>query len=269
MAASSNKQMKDLLTDEDMSKDLDIEDESDIFSEESYDFWFDTSEEDSDRDSDTSSVVHESEPHEEVLDFLQPSVPHGVACTRFAFLGVSGVNVDFDDEINIVECFQKFIDEDMCQLFAEQTNIYANQFLVANPNLKSRYQAKCWMDTSPTEMKTLIELLILHGIVQKPENGMYFSKRGSIVMPYFPQIMTEKRFHLLLKLLFLLTIPKFTPISITRNYKIRPILDHLKPKFSSTHTQQNETSVSTSLSSSGRDDWLGFSMYHQSEAGLE
>ena len=49
-----------------------------------------------------------------------------MACTRFAFLGVSGVNVDFDDEINVLECFQKFIDEDMWQVFAEQTNIYAN-----------------------------------------------------------------------------------------------------------------------------------------------
>jgi len=33
------------------------------------------------------------------------------------------VNVDFDDEINVLECFQKFIDEDIWQLFAEQTNI--------------------------------------------------------------------------------------------------------------------------------------------------
>jgi len=48
------------------------------------------------------------------------------------------------------------------------------------------------MDTNPTEMKTLIGLLILQGIVQKPENGMYFSKRESIVTPYFSQIMTEK-----------------------------------------------------------------------------
>jgi hypothetical protein len=31
------------------------------------------------------------------------------------------------------------------------------------------------MDTNLTEMKTLIGLLILQGIVQKPENGMYFS----------------------------------------------------------------------------------------------
>ena len=30
---------------------------------------------------------------------------------------------DSDDEINVPECFQKFTDEDMWQLFAEQTNI--------------------------------------------------------------------------------------------------------------------------------------------------
>jgi len=47
-----------------------------------------------------------------------------VARPRFAFLGVSGVNVGFDDEINALECFQKFSDEDLWQLFAEQTNIY-------------------------------------------------------------------------------------------------------------------------------------------------
>ena len=48
MAACSNKGKKDLLTDDSISKVLDIEDESDVFSEESDDFWFDTSEENSD-----------------------------------------------------------------------------------------------------------------------------------------------------------------------------------------------------------------------------
>jgi len=176
MAACRNKRKKDLLTDDDISKVLDTEDESDVFSDESDDFWFDTSEEDSDGDSDTSSVVNESVLYEEVSDFSHPFVPHGVARPRFAFLGVCGVNVDFDDEINVLECFQKFIDEGMWQLFAEQTNIYANQFLATNPNLKPRSRARRWMDTNPTEMKTLLGLLILQGIVQKPENGMYFSK---------------------------------------------------------------------------------------------
>ena len=31
------------------------------------------------------------------------------------------------------------------------------------------------MDTNPTEMKTLVGLLILQGIVKKPENGMHLS----------------------------------------------------------------------------------------------
>jgi hypothetical protein len=106
MAASSNKRMKDLLTDEDISKVLDTEEESEVFSEKSDDFCFDTSEENSERDSDTSSVVRESEPCEEVSDFSQTFVPHGVARPKFAFLGVSGVNVDFDDETSVLECFQ-------------------------------------------------------------------------------------------------------------------------------------------------------------------
>ena len=64
MAACSNKRKKDLLTDNGISKVSDTEDESDIFSEGSDDFWFDTIEEDSDGDSDTSSVVNESVSYE-------------------------------------------------------------------------------------------------------------------------------------------------------------------------------------------------------------
>jgi hypothetical protein len=74
MAVTSYKRMKDLLTDEDVYRVLDIEDESDIFCKESDDFWFDTSDEDSEGDLDTSSIVHESELCEEVSYFSQPFV---------------------------------------------------------------------------------------------------------------------------------------------------------------------------------------------------
>jgi hypothetical protein len=137
MAALSNKRKKDLLTEEDTSKVLNKVDESDVFSEKSDNFLFDTSEEDSDSELDTSTVAHESELYEEASDFSQPFVPHSMAHPRFVFLGVSGVNVHLDDEISVLECFQKFTDEDKWQLFAEQTNInYANQCMAANPNLK-------------------------------------------------------------------------------------------------------------------------------------
>ena len=147
--------------------------------------------------------------------------------------------MDFDDEINVLECFHKFIGEDMWQLFAEQTNIYANQFLAGNPNLKPPSRARRWMDTNPTEMKTLAGLLILHRIVQKRENGMYFSKRESIVMPYFAQIMTKERFRLLLKFLHFADNSKFDPDQHHKELcKIQPILDQLKSKFSSVYTPE-------------------------------
>ena len=67
------------------------------------------------------------------------------------------------------------------------------------------------MDTNPTEMETLIGLLVLQGIVQEHENEMYFAKSEIIVTPYFSQIMTEKRFHLLLKFFHFANNSKFDP----------------------------------------------------------
>jgi len=145
--------------------------------------------------------------------------------------------------------------------------VYANQLLAANPSLKPRSRARSWMDTNPAEMKILIGLLILQGIVQKPENGMYFSKRESTVTPYLLQIMTEKRFHLLPKFLHFADNSKFDPDQHQKKfYKIEPILEN--PSFA-LYTHQNEASVSVSLSSSGKDDWVGFSTYHRSEACSE
>ena len=176
--------------------------------------------------------MHESEPYEKVSDFSQPFVPHGVARPRFAFLAISGVNADSDDGTSILECFQKFFDEDVWQ-FAEHTNTYANQFLAANPNLKPRSRARSWMDTNPTEMKTPIGLLILQGIVHKPGNGMYFSKRECSVTPHFSQIMTEKISHLLPKFLHFADNSKFDPDQHHKKLcRIQAILDHLKSKFS-------------------------------------
>ena len=87
MAVSSNK------TDKGISNILDKEDESDVFSEESDDFLFVTSEEDSDSESYTSNVVHENEPHEELSYFWHSFLPHSVVRPRLAFLGVSGMIV--------------------------------------------------------------------------------------------------------------------------------------------------------------------------------
>lgn len=135
MVASNNKQKSDALREEDISKVLE-EDKCDILSEESDDSSFDTGEEDSDSELDTGSIVCESEWDEEASDLTQPFVCHGVEHPRFAFVGVSGLIVKFDDKTSVLACFQKFVNEEMWQLFAEQINIYTDQFFAAHPDLK-------------------------------------------------------------------------------------------------------------------------------------
>jgi len=97
-------------------------------------------------------------------DFSKPFVSHGGARSRFSFLGVSGVNTDLMMQLVFWNVFG-ILSMKICGSCLLNKNIYANQFLAANPNLKPRSRARSWMDTNPTEMKSLIGLLILQGIV--------------------------------------------------------------------------------------------------------
>jgi hypothetical protein len=102
-------------------------------------------------------------------------------------------------------------------------------------------------------MKTLTGLLVLQGIMQKPENGMYFSKGESTATPYSSKVLTEKGFHPFLKFLHFADNSKFDPDQHYKKlYKIQPVIDHLKSRFSSVYTL--EQNVLMNPSSSGKDD---------------
>jgi hypothetical protein len=120
-------------------------------------------------------------------------------------------------------------------------------------------------------MKTLNGLLNLQGIAQKSENGKYFSKRESMLTPYFSQIITEKRFHLLLKFLQFADNSKFDPDHHHKKlYKIQPILDHLKSKFSSVCTPEQNICVDESLLLwKGRLGWIQYIPSKRSRFGMK
>ena len=120
-------------------------------------------------------------------------------------------------------------------------------------------------------MKTLIGLLILQGIVQKPENGMCFSKMESTLLPYFSHLMIERRFHLLLKFLHFANSSKFDPDQHHKKlYKIQPILDHLKSRFSSVYTPDRNICVDKSLLLwKGQLGWIQYIPSKQSRFGVK
>jgi len=87
--------------------------------------------------------------------------------------------------------------------------------------------------------------------------------------PYISQIMTEKRFHLLLKFLHFAENSKFDPDQHQKkHYKIKPILDYLNSKFSSIYTPERSICVDEPLLLwKGRLGWIQCTPSHK--AGLE
>jgi hypothetical protein len=127
------------------------------------------------------------------------------------------------------------------------------------------------MDINANEMKTLTGFFILQGIVQKSENVMYFSTREITVTPYFQQVSAEKRFHLLLKFLHFLDTSKFDPDQHHKKlYKFQPVLNHLKSKFSSVCTSEQNICVNESLLLwNGQLGWIIYIPSKQSRFGMK
>ena len=88
--------------------------------------------------------------------------------------------MDCDDKISFLEYFRKFIDEDIWQLFAEKRNVYANQFLASNRNLKPRSRARSWIGTKWTEMKTLLEFSFFK-VLYRSLRMEFISTKGKVL----------------------------------------------------------------------------------------
>ncbi|CAF4489514.1 unnamed protein product, partial [Didymodactylos carnosus] len=90
---------------------------------------------------------------------------------------------------------------DLVQTIVYETNRYAeNVYKNSNP----RQQCSCinkWVATNIDEFNAFIALLILQGIIRKPELQMYFSTDELLATSIFNKIMTADRFQILLKML--------------------------------------------------------------------
>jgi hypothetical protein len=95
------------------------------------------------------------------------------------------------------------LNDDICEHIAEQTNLYAEQKRHEKTllNKMTRSQDKYYILTYKDEMKLLLRILLLQGIVQKSKMSDHFSQNRLLAMPTFYGSMSEKRFFMLLKLL--------------------------------------------------------------------
>ena len=154
-------------------------------------------------DSDTESTTSDSNSDQTPPGTSSPATPsawstQGSARSRFPFTGNPGLKVNVENKEDPLSFFELYFDASLISLIVEQTNLYAQQVLTESAGRqKKRSRTKAWKDTDAGEIKLYLAVLLLQGIVHKPKETLYFSKKASLSTPFFRRIMTCDRFLLL------------------------------------------------------------------------
>ena len=112
--------------------------------------------------------------------------------SRFTFTGKPGLNLEIASNASSPLDFLKLIvDDELVQQICEGTN----------ENARNTKRNREWQDTNPAEIHCFFALKILQGIVQKPEEDLYWSDDPMLQTPYFNSIMSLERYKQIKKFL--------------------------------------------------------------------
>nr|XP_012153228.1 PREDICTED: piggyBac transposable element-derived protein 4-like [Megachile rotundata] len=138
---------------------------------------------------------------------------------------------------DILSTVDLFIGDDLFDLFVTQTNLYHNQ--QNNDNNNASRKNKAWVDTNVVEMKKFLGLVILMGIVKKPEQDDYWSTHPGLHSPIFGNTMPRNRFRQLWKYWHF----NNNEHCQERLDKIKPVYTNLVEKFQKIYKPEKELSL--------------------------
>ncbi|GFS81605.1 piggyBac transposable element-derived protein 4 [Trichonephila clavipes] len=118
------------------------------------------------------------------IDVTSPLPSH----PKFPFTGNPGIKVSIGDSGDPLEYFNLFLDDEMFSFIVEETNKYAESFF-ENTELTPASRALKWKNANKEEMKRFIALLLLQGVVQKPVEKWFWSKKPILSTPFFRKVM--------------------------------------------------------------------------------
>ena len=177
------------------------------------------------------------------------------------FIAQSGINANVNEETNTADFLGLFLDDEFFKLSVDQTNLYAAQYIAANPELPPHSRIRKWIDVSIPELKTLLPFFLLIGIVVKPELQQYQSTTPLIKTEFFNNVMPRNHFQLILEFLHFNDKSQYNANNrnCDRSYKLCPVIEYLVNKFKSVYTPDKKVSTDEELLLwKGR---LGFKQY--------
>ena len=122
---------------------------------------------------------------------------------RFPFTGTPGVSSRIN--INYISSYilEKFLDYCLLNIIVKETKNSEEQRRSENrTNIPRFFHNKKCISTNDREMKLFLGLLILQGIVWKPNQAMYWSHRKFLHTPVYSKLMSVNRFILLFRYLY-------------------------------------------------------------------
>ncbi|XP_023213047.1 piggyBac transposable element-derived protein 4-like [Centruroides sculpturatus] len=216
-------------------KFIDSSDSESLWSSSSYS---DDSEDEEEEEDDDDGVVYVDEHREDDWVDTPGQIEPFPAHNR----GV--IHKDFGENPTPKDIFDHLFPQELVELIANETNECANQYT----KLRRKSVEKSWTDTNPDEIRVLLALIILQGIVVKPTNRMYYSQNKIIQTPFFNEVMKRERFDLLTA--FLRFNKKQERSKSNSNYdllQIKPVLNMLSERWQSTYTPERDVSIDESL----------------------
>ena len=159
--------------------------------------------------------------------------------------------------------FTHFVSDTLVDIFVSQTNRYVEHRFSTGSQIGPHANVRLLREkpTDATEMRKFIALIMLMGIVKKPEMNMYWSTSPLICTPLFSQVMKRNRFFAIMQFWHFCDPSTSVPLAAPTDkmYKIRSVIDHLQQKFESTIIpEQNLALDEELLLFKGR---LGFRQY--------
>jgi len=99
------------------------------------------------------------------------------------------------NETHCAKVFKMFLDDQLVELIARETNTYAAQKIQARSFIPLRSRMRDWKPVTKDEMYVVLALFMLMGIIQKPTLCSYFSKNYILATPIFGSIISMDRFE--------------------------------------------------------------------------
>lgn len=200
---------------------------------------------------DSSSEDNSESDNEEINNVriwcrTQSNIPRP-APPAFQFEGKPGLKAvgNLEDPLDF---FNLFFDEELMNYIASETNRFADQFL-EKTELTPSARAQNWKETDAKEMRIFLAILLYEGIIQKPVEEWYWSKRHSICTPFINEVMPYKRFQILMKFLHFSNNETFDSLTHPhpRIKKIYEVFQIICRKFQAIYLPEKNIAVDESL----------------------